>query len=317
MNIWLGFLIDSLAFGATFMYGSTGEILTEKAGHLNLGIPGIMCMGGAGGCLVLNMIGKSGMPGFLIVLLGILGALLLSGLCGLLYSFLTVTLRSNQNVTGLALTTFGVGLMKVIMSKMDATVYLLGPKMLYRWPFADRTDSLQCLGVLFFLAVIIAVLAGWVLTRTKVGLHLRAVGENPATADAVGINVTRYKYVATCVGSGIAGLGGFYYIIDYMASQEAYLSIEAFGWLSIALVIFALWRPPVTIIGSTVFGILFSCSSFITHFDWINVTMATKPLLKMLPYVVTIIVLIISSIRNKKENQPPASLGLSYFREER
>ena len=317
MNIWLGFLIDSLAFGATFMYGSTGEILTEKAGHLNLGIPGIMCMGGAGGCLVLNMIGKSGMPGFLIVLLGILGALLLSGLCGLLYSFLTVTLRSNQNVTGLALTTFGVGLMKVIMSKMDATVYLLGPKMLYRWPFADRTDSLQCLGVLFFLAVIIAVLAGWVLTRTKVGLHLRAVGENPATADAVGINVTRYKYVATCVGSGIAGLGGFYYIIDYMASQEAYLSIEAFGWLSIALVIFALWRPRVTIIGSTVFGILFSCSSFITHFDWINVTMATKPLLKMLPYVVTIIVLIISSIRNKKENQPPASLGLSYFREER
>ena len=317
MNIWLGFLIDSLAFGATFMYGSTGEILTEKAGHLNLGIPGIMCMGGAGGCLVLNMIGKSGMPGFLIVLLGILGALLLSGLCGLLYSFLTVTLRSNQNVTGLALTTFGVGLMKVIMSKMDATVYLLGPKMLYRWPLAGRTDSLQCLGVLFFLAVIIAVLAGWVLTRTKVGLHLRAVGENPATADAVGINVTRYKYVATCVGSGIAGLGGFYYIIDYMASQEAYLSIEAFGWLSIALVIFALWRPPVTIIGSTVFGILFSCSSFITHFDWINVTMATKPLLKMLPYVVTIIVLIISSIRNKKENQPPASLGLSYFREER
>ena len=317
MNIWLNFLIDSLAFGATFMYGSTGEILTEKAGHLNLGIPGIMCMGGAGGCLVLNWIGKSGMPGFMIVILGILGAVLLSGLCGLLYSFLTVTLRSNQNVTGLALTTFGVGLMKVIMSKMDSTVYLLGPKMLYRWPFADRTDSLQCLGVLFFLAVIIAVLAGWVLTRTKVGLHLRAVGENPATADAVGINVTRYKYVATCVGSGIAGLGGFYYIIDYMASQEAYLSIEAFGWLSIALVIFALWRPPVTIIGSTVFGILFSCSSFITHFDWINVTMATKPLLKMLPYVVTIIVLIISSIRNKKENQPPASLGLSYFREER
>ena len=317
MNIWLSFLIDSLAFGATFMYGSTGEILTEKAGHLNLGIPGIMCMGGAGGCLVLNWIGKSGMPGFLIVLLGIFGALLLSMLCGLIYSFLTVTLRANQNVTGLALTTFGVGLMKVIMSRMDATAYLLGPKMLYRWPFAERQDSLQCLGILFFLAVVIAVLAGWVLTRTKVGLHLRAVGENPATADAVGINVTKYKYMATCIGSGIAGLGGFYYIIDYMASQEAYLSIEAFGWLSIALVIFALWRPPMTIIGSTVFGILFSCSSFITHFDWINVTMATKPLLKMLPYVFTIIVLIISSIRNKRENQPPASLGLSYFREER
>lgn len=317
MNIWLNFLIDSLAFGATFIYGSTGEILTEKAGHLNLGIPGIMCMGGAGGCLVLNLVGKSGLPAPLIVLLGILGSLAFAMLMGLIYSFLTVSLRANQNVTGLALTIFGVGLMKVIMSKLDATVYLVGPKMLYRWPFAGRQDSLQYIGVLFFLAIIVAILSSWVLFRTKVGLHLRAVGENPATADAVGINVTRYKYVATCVGSGIAGLGGFYYIIDYMTSQEAYLSLEAFGWLSIALVIFALWRPHMTIIGSTVFGLLFSLGSFITNVDWIEVSMATKPLLKMLPYVVTIIVLVISSIRNKRENQPPQSLGLSYFREER
>ncbi len=317
MNIWLNFLIDSLAFGATFIYGSTGEILTEKAGHLNLGIPGIMCMGGAGGCLMLNLIGKSGLPPAMIVVLGILSSLAVSMLMGLIYSFMTVTLRANQNVTGLALTTFGVGLMKVIMSKMNATVYLVGPKMMYRWPFAARQDSMQCMGVLFFLSIIVAVAAGWVLFRTKVGLHLRAVGENPATADAVGINVNRYKYLATCIGSGIAGLGGFYYIIDYMASQEAYLSLEAFGWLSIALVIFALWRPPVTIIGSTVFGFLFSCSSFITSIPGITVTMAMKPLLKMLPYVVTILVLIVSSIRNKRENQPPQSLGLAYFREDR
>ena len=317
MNSWLNFLIDSLAFGATFMYGSTGEILTEKAGHLNLGIPGVMCMGGAGGCLVLNLIGKSNLPGPMIVLLGILGALGMAMLMGLIYSFLTVTLRANQNVTGLAMTTFGAGLMKVIMSKLDATVYLVGPKALYRWPFAGRTDALQCLGVMFFLAVIIAVVASWVLYRTKVGLHLRAVGENPSTADAVGINVTRYKYVASCVGSGIAGLGGFYYIIDYMASQEAYLSLEIFGWLSIALVIFALWRPHMTIIGSTVFGFLFSCSSYIANIEGITVTMAAKPLLKMLPYLFTVAVLVFTSIRNKRENQPPASLGLSYFREER
>ena len=317
MNVWLNFLIDSLAFGAVFMYGSTGEILTEKAGHLNLGIPGIMCMGGAGGCLVLNLIGKSSLPGFLIVMLGIAGALAMAMLMGMIYSFLTVTLRANQNVTGLALTTFGVGLMKVIFSKLDPTVYLVGPKTMYRWPFAGRTDALQCLGVLFFLGVIIAIAASLVLYRTKVGLHLRAVGENPGTADAVGINVTKYKYLATCIGSGIAGLGGFYYIIDYMASQEAYLSLEAFGWLSIALVIFALWRPHMTIIGSTVFGFLFSCSSYIANIEGITVTMAAKPILKMLPYVVTILVLIITSIRNKRENQPPASLGLSYFREER
>ena len=317
MNIWLNFLIDSLAFGATFMYGSTGEILTEKAGHLNLGIPGIMCMGGAGGCLVLNLVGKSSLPGFVIVLLGIMGALFAAVLMGLIYSFLTVSLRANQNVTGLALTTFGVGLMKVLMTRVKTSVYLVGPKLLYRWPFAERQDSLQRLGILFFLAVIIAVAASWVLFRTRVGLNLRAVGENPATADAVGINVTRYKYAATCIGSGIAGLGGFYYIIDYMASQEAYLSVEAFGWLSIALVIFALWRPHLTIIGSTVFGLLFSCSSMIVNIDWIQTTMATKPILKMLPYVVTVLVLIVTSIRNKKENQPPAALGQSYFREER
>ena len=207
--------------------------------------------------------------------------------------------------------------MKVLMSKVDATVYLVGPKMFYRWPFANRQDSLQYLGVMFFLAIAIAIAASYVLFRTKVGLHLRAVGEAPATADAVGINVTRYKYAATCIGSGIAGLGGFYYIIDYMASQEAYLSLEAFGWLSIALVIFALWRPHMTIIGSTVFGFLFSCSSLIANISWIQMTMAAKPVLKMLPYVVTILVLIFTSIRNKRENQPPASLGLSYFREDR
>ncbi|MBQ9008558.1 MAG: ABC transporter permease [Clostridia bacterium] len=317
MNIWLNFLIDSLAFGATFIYGSTGEILTEKAGHLNLGIPGIMCMGGAGGCLVLNMIGGMGLPPFLVVILGVLGAIFFSALCGLIYSFLTVSLRANQNVTGLALTTFGVGLMKVIMIKLDATVYLVKTKDYFRWPFAGRQDSLQALGILFFLAIIIALVAGYVLSRTRIGLNLRAVGENPGTADAVGINVIRYKYVATCIGSSIAGLGGFYYIVDYMVSQEAYLSLESFGWLSIALVIFALWRPPMTIIGSTVFGFLFSCSSFITNIPGITVTMAMKPILRMLPYVVTILVLIITSIRNKQENQPPASLGLSYFREDR
>ena len=182
---------------------------------------------------------------------------------------------------------------------------------------ASSRPILQRLGILFFLAVVIALAASWVLYRTRAGLHLRAVGENPATADAVGINVTACKYLAICIGSGISGLGGFYYIIDYMGSQEAYLSVEAFGWLSIALVIFALWRPHLTLIGSVAFGFLFSCSSFITNIPGIFVTMAIKPILRMLPYVVTILVLIISSIRNKRENQPPASLGLSYFREER
>ena len=313
MNIWLNFLIDSLAFGATFMYGSTGEILTEKAGHLNLGIPGIMCMGGAGGCLMLNLIGKSGLPPFLIVLLGILSSLLLSGLMGLIYSFMTVTLRANQNVTGLALTTFGVGLMKVIMSKMDATVYLVGPKMFYRWPFAGRQDALQCLGVLFFLAIIVAIASSYVLFRTKVVLHLRAVGENPGTADAVGINVNRYKYVATCVGSMIAGLGGLYYVMDYSSGIWANNAFGDRGWLAIALVIFSIWRPNVGILSSILFGGLYILHMYIPT----GMNLAIKEIYKMLPYVVTIIVLVVTSVRNKRENQPPQSLGLPYFREER
>ena len=317
MNVWVGFLLDSLAFGMIFVYGSTGEILTEKAGHLNLGIPGVMCLGGAGGCFVLDKIGHTDMAPALIVILGILGAVGFAMLGGLIYSFLTVTLRANQNVSGLALTTFGVGLANMIMEKVDQERYLINPRKYYWWPFAGYQGYLQKLGVLFFLAIIIALVANWMLFRTRKGLHLRAVGENPATADAAGINVTRYKYVATCIGSGIAGLGGFYYNIDYMASNEAYKSVEIWGWLSIALVIFALWRPVLTIVGSFVFGMLFSLGSFITNVSWIKVTQATTPLLKMLPYVVTILVLIITSIRDKKENQPPASLGLSYFREER
>lgn len=311
------FLIDSLAYGATFIYGSTGEIITEKSGHLNLGIPGIMCMGGAGGCLVLNMIGKSNLPHFLIILLGILGAFVSAMLMGLIYSFLTVTLRANQNVTGLALTIFGVGLMKVIMAGLDMTKYLVKPKKYFRFPFADTKNAFQYLGCMFFLAIIIAVIASIILYKTKVGLNLRAVGENPATADAVGINVTKYKYVATCVGSGIAGLGGLYYIVDYMGSPEAYLSIEALGWLSIALVIFALWKPHMTILGSTIFGILNSINAYFTQFTGIVVSVAMGKIIQMLPYVVTVVVLILTSVRNKRENQPPQSLGLSYFREER
>lgn len=320
MNIWVNFLIDSLAFGATFMYGSTGEIITEKAGHLNLGIPGIMCMGAAGGCIMLSLAGGSGLPGFLMVLLGIMGAFLMAALMGLIYSFLTVTMRANQNVTGLALTTFGVGLMKVLMNNRKLVVaknYLIAPKEAFHWPFAGRTDALQYLGCMFFLAIAIALVSSYVLYHTKTGLNLRAVGENPGTADAAGINVTRYKYVATCVGSGISGLGGLYYVIDYMTSEAAYLDIEAYGWLSIALVIFVLWRPSMTIIGSFVFGVLFTCSDIISNIPGISLTLAAKPLLKMLPYVFTILVLVISSIRNKRENQPPTSLGLNYFREER
>ena len=316
------FLLSAIALGMTFLYGSTGEIITEKAGHLNLGIPGIMCVGAASGCLTLHGLVTGGVTnGVVLVVLGILSSFLGGTLMGLVYSFLAVSLRANQNVTGLALTTFGVGLMKyIIFDLVDGnSVPYLKALPAFRFPFANFNNSLKYCGVMVFLAIIIALVTSFILFKTKVGLNLRAVGENPATADAAGINVTAYKYVATCVGSGIAGLGGLCYIMDYAGSREAYLSIEAMGWLSIALVIFALWKPHASLFGSVIFGALFIAGAFVPSLIPLPFLrrIETTPLLQMLPYVVTIIVLVVSSIKEKKENQPPASLGLPYFREDR
>ncbi len=315
------FLIDSLGLSATFMLGSTGEIITEKAGHLNLGIPGIMCMGGAGGCMLISIAMDKGLDPVWIVLLGILGAFVMGGLMGLLYAFFAVTLRANQNVTGLTMTTFGVGLMKVLMLKEDIinlkSGRLTAAVKYFRFPFAARSDKLHVLGVMFFLAVLIAILASYVLSRTRVGLSLRSVGENPATADAAGINVSRYKYVATVLGSGVAGLGGLYYIVDWMGSNEAYKTVEGLGWLSVALVIFVLWRPWLTIPGSFIFSVLYTCVNHVPAILGVKPKFEFNYIMQMLPYIFTIVVLIFSSIRNKRENQPPASLGLSYFREDR
>ena len=161
--------------------------------------------------------------------------------------------------------------------------------------------------------IAIALIASFVLKRTRTGLHLRAVGENPATADAAGINITKYKYITTCIGCMIAGLGGLYYVMDY---ANGVWSNDAFGdrgWLAIALVIFTIWRPAVGILASMLFGGLYILYLYIPS----GMNLSVKELYKMLPYIVTIVVLVISSMRNKKENQPPAGLGLPYFREDR
>ena len=234
---------------------------------------------------------------------------------GLIFSFLTVTLRANQNVTGLALTTFGVGLSDYMIAETGA-IYSKGSRYFtLSLPFADNLGWFGKLffshGILIYLAIVIALVTSYVLSKTRVGLNLRAVGENPATADAAGINVSRYRYASTCIGCAIAGLGGLSFVMDYLNGNWEYC-IDAIGWLAIALVIFTVWKPNVAIFGSIVFGALYIASSYIT-----GVSFAGKEIFKMLPYVVTIVVLIFTSIRNKKENQPPQSLGLAYFREER
>ena len=144
------------------------------------------------------------------------------------------------------------------------------------------------------------------------GLNLRSVGENPATADAAGINVTRYKYLATCIGSAIAGLGGLQYVVAFTNGVWSNNGFGDRGWMAIALVIFALWKPSMAIWGSFLFGALCNTNNYIR-----GLGTATQELFKMLPYVVTIIVLVFTSMRNHKESQPPAHLGQSYFREDR
>lgn len=313
----LAFLVSAIRLGMTFLLGSTGETITEKSGHLNLGIPGVMCVGAACGCYVeylyFTAVGRNVIPA-VAVILPIIAAILGGAIMGLLFSFLTVTLRANQNVTGLAITTLGIGISEYIIDEAS-TIFTKGSKYFAAsLPFAKQLGWFGELflnhGILVYLALAIALVTTFVLNRTRVGLHLRAVGENPATADAAGINVSLYRYVATCIGCGIAGLGGLSFIMDYLNGNWEYC-VDAIGWLSIALVIFTVWKPNLAILGSIVFGGLYVASSYI-----VGVSFAGKELFKMLPYVVTIVVLVFTSIRSKK-HQPPQALGLPYFREER
>ena len=328
----LAFIPRAIVQGIPLLYGSTGEIITEKSGNLNLGIPGVMYVGGI--CGVIGSFfyersagGAANMNGFLAIAIPMFCCLLGSLLMGLLYCFLTVTLRANQNVTGLAMTTFGVGfgnffggsLIKLVNSDVPSIALSATSSYFSKsLPFAVKLGWFGKLflsyGFLAYLAVIIAFAASYVLSHTRTGLHLRAVGEGPNTADAAGINVSRYKYIATCVGCMIAGLGGLYYVMDYACGVWSNDAFGDRGWLAIALVIFTIWRPNISVFASFLFGGLYILYLYlptgIEHMEY-------QELYKMIPYVVTLLVLVITSMRSKRENQPPASLGLAYFREER
>ena len=324
------FLPRAVMQGIPLLYGSTGEILTEKSGNLNLGIPGIMYVGGICGVIGAFFYEQStpaeAMSGLLAIGIPLLCSLLGSLLMGLLYCLLTVTLRANQNVTGLAMTTFGVGignffggsLIKLTGSEvpsiaLSATSAYFSKSL----PFANQCGWFGKIflsyGFLAYLAVVIALSTSYFLKHTRAGLHLRAVGENASTADAAGISVSKYKYFATSIGSMIAGLGGLYYVMDYACGVWSNNAFGDRGWLAIALVIFTIWRPNVSILASILFGGLYILNIYLP----VGAHMEIKELYKMLPYVITLVVLIVVSLRKKREDQPPASLGLSYFREER
>ncbi|MDO5563707.1 MAG: ABC transporter permease [Eubacteriales bacterium] len=332
-------LHSAIIFGTVIMLGAIGEIVTEKSGNLNLGVPGIMYMGAIAGlastfmyenvyCANLGIQAND----FLCVIICLGSTFLASALGGLLFSFLTITLRANQNVTGLTLTILGSGIGNFFGGSLNKLAGGVGQVSvnntsrifrLYSNKMVEALDSVTGsfkLGTLFFsygfltyVAIILAILILLYLNKTRMGLSLRAVGENTATADATGINVTLYKYLATCIGAGISGLGGIYYIMVYIkGTWENQGTIEALGWLAVALVIFATWRTVRTIWGAYLFGMLYWAYFYIP-----GLTRSSQEIFKMAPYLVTIFVLLMVSMRKKKESQPPGSLGSAYFREER
>ena len=325
----VGFIPRAIVQGIPLLFGCTGETISEKAGSLNLGIPGVMYVGGICGVIgafIYEQSAGGNVNGFLAIAIPMLACLAGSLLMGLLFSVLTITLRVNQNVVGLAMTTFGVGvgnffggsLIKLVGSDVPSISLSATSQYFSRaLPFAHDMGIFGKLffsyGFLAYVAVIIAFVTAYILKHTRIGLQLRAVGENPATADAAGVDITKYKYFATCIGCMIAGLGGLYYVMDYASGVWSNDAFGDRGWLAIALVIFTLWRPNIAVFASFLFGGLYILYLFIPT----GTDLAVKELYKMLPYLVTIIVLILTGMRNKRENQPPESLGLPYFREDR
>ncbi|GHU75542.1 ABC transporter permease [Clostridia bacterium] len=302
--------------GVPLLLGTVGEIITEKSGHLNLGVEGLMYIGAAFG-FAAGYFANSAMIALLCAFAGgVLGSFI--------YAVLTVTLRANQNVTGLTLTVFGTGFANYIgdalINSTASKAVSLSPEV--KAAFAPLNiyglSSLPVIGKLLFqynifvyLAIIIAILAGLYLNRTRTGLNLRAIGENPAAADAMGVRVARYKYINIMLGGGICALGGAYVAIVTCGGTWIYNCVSGQGWIAVALVIFAGWSTYRALVGSLVFG-----SLSIIRF-YLPGGRVPPALLAMLPFIVTCVVLVVASVHSSRSNRQPAACGVNYYREER
>ena len=327
MNVLTLFLFNIVVYNIPLLYGTVGEIITEKTGSLNLGVEGTMAVGAIFGYLAGCYTNS--------LLVGLLVSFLAAGAGGLLFAVLTVSLQANQNVTGLTITTFGTGLYFFVgkglgsdwpgMQGSSALVNGFAPleiPVLSRIPVVGKVLFSQ--NVLVYLGIVIAVAAWFYLSRTRVGLRVRAIGENPAAADSVGVNLLLYKYVHLVLGAGIMGLGGFYMALNMGGSFEgSNCWINGYGWIAIALVIFANWNTVYAILGTLVFGFfntlqIYSGSlanAFPGPLGWLSAI--PSQLYQALPFIITAIVLVASSVRSKKLGGQPAALGLNYFREDR
>lgn len=318
MNTFVNFLHAALLAGTPLMFGTLGEITTEKAGNLNLGVEGMMSIGAIAGFYV----------GFTTqnILLAVLGAFAAGILSSLIYAFLTVTLKANQNVTGLTLTIFGVGFSNFfgdfLRESAGVSVLKLSDKITnaVQAVHIPMLSDLPYVGKLFFqynpfvyFGILLCIIMGIYINHTRKGLNLRAVGENPGAADAAGINVTRVKYFNILLGGGICGIGGAYIALVLCGGVWVTNCVNGLGWIAVALVIFASWNPFKAILGSFIFG-AFNILKFYIPKSIISIPEA---IFDMLPFLVTAIVLIVTSIRKSKENTQPAGCGINYFREER
>ena len=309
--MWIDIFAAAITAGTPLLFATLGEIYTERVGNTNLGVEGMMIMGA--------VVGFS--TGFLTqnAALALAGAVLAGSAGALIYAIITITLRANQIVTGLALTIFGTGFASFVGKPYVGKAAPEAIKNFFRVIEIPLLSDIPFIGEILFRHDVFVYL-GYIVTfwtliyfyKTRWGLNLRSIGESAASADASGINIDKYKYIHTIIGGALAGLGGAYLsLVTIPVWQEGVTGGR--GWIAVALVIFASWKPVKAMFGALLFGGL-DIIGFRLQGMGIHVS---QYLIDMLPYLTTIVVLIISTRKNKPEDMPPADLSIPYFREER
>ena len=316
-NILVIIIASAIFYGTPLFFAALGGIFTERSGVLNLGVEGTMLLGGVSGAWASQHVGGSA---WFTVLMSIVIGLIAGGITSALLAFLCVTLKTNQTVAGLAITIFAGA---VGLSSYFANIWGVSkspvPRQIRRLDVFGLADTPIVGPIIFnqtiltYVSWVLVVLATVYLFRTRFGLQLRAVGESPQTADAMGINVVKYRYVHTILGGALAGIGGVFYSLAIVPTWVDGMTKGA-GWIAIALVIFGFWRPSLTLLGAYLFGALQSLGSTLKA-RGVNIS---GDILDALPFVMTIVVLVLVSSRfAHRKLGAPAALGVPYEREER
>lgn len=313
-------LAATLAMGTSLTYATLGEVFTEKSGVLNLGLEGTMLMGALSGFAVTYHTES--------LFLGLLIAMLAGGLFSFIHAFLTISLRSNQVVTGLAITMFGTGLANFLgkrLGPVENSLNLVGLNIASKFeniqiPLIHKIPIIGAffdVSILTYFLYILLPLSWYFMYKTKYGLALRSVGEAPRTAAAMGINVNRTRYIYTVLGGFFAGIGGAALSLSFTPSWNDGMT-GGIGWIAIALVIFSAWNPARVAIGTLVFGGITSLQFFLQAAGfkmWIPVQF-----LAIAPYFITVLTLIImtiNSIKNKGSFASPSALGTPFAIDEK